>query len=260
MILTSSRRVVVAVLLLAPLAWAGALATAQVAGAAAAGAQTATVSGWVVDANSWLGQGARGLQYKGRSAASAEAGTPLVILTDDGSIVFPVQERAPAGTHASNLQLTFYVEQRVTVGGRLIRQGQEKAIAIQYVTSANDPAAGPPTAGRETPGVEIFARVTELNSWLNCGSSGPEQRDHTAMRARRGEPLVLVSDPGFVLYPVTKSTPSGPQSNGLLVNFAEQTVRVKGTLIERGKARAIIIDSVVAYMPVIAQGNLQTEK
>ncbi len=256
----SSRRVVAAVLLFVPLAWAGALTAAQVAGAAAPGAQTVTVSGWVVDANSWLGQGVRGPQYQGRSAASAEAGSPLVILTDNGSIVFPVQFGASAGTHASNLQLTSYAEQRVTVGGWLIRRGQEKAIVIQYVTSANDPAAGPPTSVRETPGVEIVARVTELNSWLNRGSSGPEQRDHTAARARSGEPLVLVSDPGFVLYPVTKSTPSGPQSNGLLVNFAEQTVRVKGTLIERGNARAIIIDSVAAYAPVIAQGSLRTER
>ncbi len=68
-------------------------------------------------------------------------------------------------------------------------------------------------------------------------------------------------EPGAtLLYPVTKSTPSGPQSNGLLVNFAEQTVRVKGTLIERGNARAIIIDSVAAYAPVIAQGSLRTER
>ncbi|MCX6843998.1 MAG: hypothetical protein NTX53_17175 [candidate division WOR-3 bacterium] len=143
--MTSTGRVAVAVLLLAPLAWVGALATAQVVGTAAAGAQTetrfddefktdgrgtlavtvsgwvappmwadslpadqvvgtaaadsqpatllddesyedgpgrpdVTVSGWVVDANSWLGQGVRGPQYQERSAASAEAGTPLVIL------------------------------------------------------------------------------------------------------------------------------------------------------------------------------------
>ena len=78
--MTSARRIVLAVLLLAPLAWAGALAAAQVVGTAAAGARAATVTGWVVDANSWLGQGIRGPQHQARSAASAEAGTPLVIL------------------------------------------------------------------------------------------------------------------------------------------------------------------------------------
>ena len=260
MILISARRVVVAVLLLTPLAWAGALAAGQVVGAAAAGAQVATVTGWVVDANSWLGQGVRGPQYQARSAASAEAGTPLVILTDDGSIMFPVQLTPPAGTHASNLKLVSYAEQRVTVGGRLIRQGREKAIVIEYVTRANDPAAAPPTPARETPGVEFVARVTEMNSWLGQNRSGFEQRYNTMACADRGDPLVLVSDSGYVLYPVTKSAPSGLTANGLLVNYAEQTVRVKGTLIERGNARAIIINSVTAYAPSVVQGSLLSEK
>jgi len=254
----SARRVVVVVLLLVPLAWAGALAVGQVVGAVAGGVQAATVTGWVVDANSWLGQGIRGPQYQARSAASAEAGTPLVILTDDGSIVFPVQLRPPAGTHASNLKLSPYAEQRVTVGGRLIRRGREKAIAIDYVTRANSPATGPTTPGRKTPGVELVARVTEMNSWL--GQNGTGRRDYTVKCARRGEPLVLVNDSGYVIYPVTMSMPSGPPANGLLVNYAEQTVRVKGTLIERGGELAIMIDSVAAYSPVVAQRNPQTEE
>ncbi len=256
----SARRMVAAVLLLAPLLWAGTLPTAQVVGTAAAEARVATVSGWVVDANSWLGQGIRGLQHHARSAASAEAGTPLVILTDDGSIVFPVQLASPAGTHASNLKLVSYAEQRVTVGGRLIRQGREKAIVIEYVTRANDPGAAPPIPARETPGVEVIARVTEMNSWLRQGRSGFEQRGNTMARAGRGEPLVLVSDSGYVLYPVTKSTPSGLAANGLLMNFAEQTVRVRGTLIERGKERAIMIDSVAAYTPGTEMESLRADR
>ncbi len=258
--MTSARRIVLAVLLLAPLAWAGALAAAQVVGTAAAGARAATVTGWVVDANSWLGQGIRGPQHQARSAASAEAGTPLVILTDDGSIVFPVQLTPPAGTHSSNLKLAPYAEQRVTVGGRLIRQGRENAIVIEYVSRANDPAAGPPTTARETSGVEVIARVKEMNSWLGQGGSGPEQRDRTAARARSGEPLVLVNDSGYVLYPVTMSTPSGPAANGLLMDYAGQTVRVTGTLIERGGERAIMIDSVAAYLPGTELGSLRAER
>jgi len=258
MIMISSIRVVGAVFLLAPLAWGGALTTAKVVGDATA--MVVAVSGWVVDANSWLGQGIRGPQHQARSAASAEAGTPLVILTDDGSIVFPVQLTPPAGTHASNIKLMPYAEQRVTVGGRLIRQGREKAIVIQYVTSANDPAAVQPAPTRETPGVEILARVTELNSWLGRGRSGLEQRGNTMACAGRGDPLVLVSDSGYVLYPATKSTPSGLAANGLLMHHAEQTVRVKGTLIERGTGRAIIIDSVAAYAPDMTQGRVQAER
>ena len=244
--MTNAGRLIAAVLLMAPLAWAGALTAAQVVGTAAAGARAATVTGWVVDANSWLGQGVRGLQHHGRSAASAEAGTPLVILTDDGSIVFPVQVASRAGTHVSNLKLMPYAEQRVIVGGRLIRQGRENAIVIEYVTRANEPANVPPTPTRETSGVEIVARVVGLNSWL--GQDGPGRDDSMVKLARPGEPLVLVDDSGYVLYPVTKSTPSGLAANGLLANYAEQTVRATGTLIERGGERAIMIDSVAAYV------------
>jgi len=253
-----ARRVVVAVLLFVPLAWAGALTTAQVVRDAAADAMPVTVSGWVVDANSWLGQGVRGPQYQGRSVASAEAGTPLVLLTDDGTIVFPIQVRQPAITHAINLKLKSYAQQRVRVDGRLIRRGPEKAIVIQYVTPVKDPAVDAPTPAEETSRVEVVARVVGLNSWMGQDGSGPG--DSVVRLARFGEPLVLVDDSGYVLYPVTKSTPSGPASHYLLADHAEHKVRVKGTLIERGKARAILIDNVVAYAnaPDVAQGNLQT--
>ena len=249
MIMISLKRVVVAVFLLAPLAWGGALTTAKVVGDAAA--MVVAVSGWVVDANSWLGQGVRGPQYQGHAVASAEAGTPLVLLTDDGSIVFPVQPRPPAGTHAINLKS--YAQQRVRVGGRLIRQGPEKAIVIQYVTSDNGPAVDPPPPTEETSRVEVVARVVGLNSWM--GRDGSGSGDSVVRVARFVEPLVLVDDSGYVLYPVTKSTPSGPASHYLLADHAERKVRVKGTLIERGKARAILIDNVSAYEPNLAQGN-----
>ncbi len=323
MIVTNTGRVAVAVLLLAPLAWLGALATAQGVGTAAAGAQTetgldnelkmagrgtpavtvsgwvappmwadsvpanqvvgtapadsqpatwlddesyedgpgrpdVTVSGWVVDANSWLGQGVRGPQYQGRTAASAEAGTPLVILTDDGSIVFPVQLRPPAGTHASNLKLVAYAEQRVTVGGRLIEQGLEKAMVIQYVTSDKDPTDEPPTPAGETSDVEIAVRIVGLNSWL--GQDGSGIRNSARKDARDGEPLVLVDGYGHVFYPVTKSTPSGPASHDLLLTYVAQDVWVKGTLIERGGERGIMIDSVAAYTPDIAQRGVTVGK
>ncbi len=245
----SFRALVMAMVVLLPVAGSGARYAAE------AGAQVAAVSGWVVDANSWLGQGIRGPDKRSCSVASAEAGTPLVLLTDDGSIVFPVQPVPPAGTHASNLKLEPYAEQRVTIGGKLIQQGKERAIVVEYVTRANDQASGPPTPGRETPGVEIVARVAEVNSWLGQGRSGLEQRGNTMACVSRGDPLVLVNDSGYVLYPVTKSTPSGLSANGLLMDYAEQMVRVTGTLIERGRQRAIIIDSVAAYTPEAEQAN-----
>jgi len=249
----SAKRIVVAVFLLASLARAGALITAQVVRDAVADAVGSAVSGWVVDANSWLGQGVRGPQYERRSVASAEAGTPLVLLTDDGTIVFPIQLRPPAITREINLKLKSYAQQRVRIGGRLIRRGPEKAIVIQYVTSEHDPAVDAPIPAEEPSRVEVVARVVGLNSWMGQDGSGPG--DSAVKLARFGEPLVLVDDSGYVLYPVTKSTPSGPASHYLLADYAEHKVRVKGTLIERGKARAILVDNVSAYEPNLAQGN-----
>ena len=137
----------------------------------------------------------------------------------------------------------------------------EYCITVQHgVSRANDPGAAPPTPARETSGAVIAARVTEMNSWLRQGRSGFEQRGNTMARAGRGEPLVLVSDSGYVLYPVTKSTQSGLAANGLLMNFAEQTVRVRGTLIERGKERAIMIDSVAAYTPGTEMESLRADR
>jgi hypothetical protein len=86
---------------------------------------------------------------------------------------------------------------------------------------------------------------------MGQGGSGPGGSG--VKLARVGEPLVLVDGSGHVLYPVAERTYSGPASHSLLADHAGQKVRVKGKLIERGRARAILIDNVSAYEPNLAR-------
>lgn len=131
-------------------------------------------------------------------------------------------------------------------------------MVIQYVTSDNDPTDEPSTSAVETTDVEIVARVMGLNSWL--GQAESESRNALGKGTRAGEPLVLVDGAGYVFYPVTRNSPSGPAAHDLLLSYVAQDVSVKGTLIQRGRERAIIIDSLAAYTPDIAQGSVRAEK
>lgn len=208
-----------------------------------------TVSGWVVDANSWLGYGIRGQRHLSSTVGSAEAGTPLVILTDDGSIVYPVQTQMPSGTLASNRLLLPYANQRVTVSGKLVSRGKERGIVVQVVTADREPASGPTAPVREARDTTIRGTVTDLNSWLALGLSGPEHRSFAQARARMGQVLVLLGDDGGIYYPVATKMPSGPASTPALIDHAERTVLAFGTLIQRGPARALMIDFVIPPKP-----------
>lgn len=213
------------------------------------GLQSGTVSGWVVDANSWLGHGARGEDHRSCAVGNAGAGTPLVILTDDGSVVYPVQLHRPAGTWASNRLLVAYADQRVTVIGKLVKRGRERGIEVEVVTADRGPAAETPMPVRRVGDTTIAARVADLNSWLGKGLPGPENRESAQSRGRAGKVFVLVGDDGSIIYPVAAKMHSGPAATDLLVYHDEDSVLARGTLIQRGPASAMVIESVSAAEP-----------
>jgi hypothetical protein len=213
------------------------------------GLVSGTISGWVVDANSWLGHGARGEEHRSIASASACAGTPLVILTDDGSVVYPVQLRMPDGSWTSNRLLVPYADRRVTVTGKLVRRGEEKGIAVEVVTADREPETEFRVSVRRVQDTTIAATVTDLNSWLGLGLSGPGHRAFAQARARTGQVLVLIGDDGGIIYPVAAQMPSGPVATDLLIQHAQRRVQVRGTLAQRGPARAIFIRTVSALEP-----------
>ena len=279
--MSNARQMVVGVIALALLAWTGALraeentipvdnhADAEAgngggAGGGIAAADTATVAssvtGWVVDASCWLGKGIRGEKHQQCAVACANMGTPLVILTDRGSIVYPVMLTTPSSPKENNAQLIPFAEQRVTVTGKVIKRGRERGIVIETVAKAPEPEKAVSFAERETANVQLVARVADLSCWVGKGEAGPAHTKCAQACAKAGEPLVLVSDSGYVYYPVTQTMPSGPADNAMLMNYCEQKVQVTGKLIQRGRERAIVIDKVAAYAPKSKPGSSQPGK
>jgi hypothetical protein len=200
----------------------------------------------VIDPNCWLGKGARGPNHRTCAVACANLNTPLAILTDDGSVVWPVLLTAPTGPKPNNDKLIPFAETRVSVTGQVIDRGKERAIVLSDIKNAAEPAVAPTFADKENPDTVLTAQVADLNCWLGQGAKGAGHRDCAIACAKLGQPLVLLTDDGYIYYPVVKTMPSGPAGNDMLMAFAEQRVNVKGTMIQRGNARAFIIESVAA--------------
>ncbi len=279
--MSNVRQMVVAVIALALPVWTGALfaeqavvpieATAQTEagtgggvdnGIAAeeAGTPANTVTGWVVDAGGWLGMGLDGAKHQQDAVASANMGSPLVILTDHGAVVYPVTLTAPSSPKANNARLLPFAGQRVTVTGQVIRRGRERGVVIETVAKAPGTEKTASFADRETTGVRLVARVADLSCWVGKGESGAAHVQCAQACAKAGEPLVLVSDSGYIYYPVSKTMPQGPADVATLMKYCEQKVQVTGRLIERGRERAIVIDNVTAYAPVTEQGSLRSDR
>jgi hypothetical protein len=258
---TPAVQVVLAVLL-----YGGALrvqrvpATGETGYAAAAGSPTDTVGGWVVDANDWLDHGFLGVRHRQSALNNADLGTPLVILTDRGSIVYPVTMTSPTGPMVDNVRLIPFAEQRVIVSGKVITRGGERGVVIEKVARAPGAEALKSFPSRETAGFRLVARVADLSSWLsNCDSCAADGRRAQA-RAEDGDPLVLVTDSGCIYYPVVRDTTTNPPDFTTLIRHFEQMVVATGTVITRGRARAIVIHDVAAYEPRTEQETLRPEK
>jgi len=90
--------------------------------------------------------------------------------------------------------------------------------------------------------VEFTAQVVDLSCKVVYGLTGEEHRMCAQVCADQGIPLVLLHD-GELYMPVSKGMP-GTGSNEQLKPHAEQEVKVKGKVIERGGQKTIIIESV----------------
>ncbi len=205
-----------------------------------------TVSGWVVDVNGWLDKGFIGIKHEEAAVTAADLGGPLVILTDRGSVVYPVTLTAPAGPMMDNVRLRPFVEQRVIVMGKVVRRGRERGIVIEQVARGPGAEATLSFPVRETASARLVARVTDLSLWLAKGDSGVADAKRARARADDGEPLVLVSDSGYIYYPVVPTVAKGPADVHSLIEYCDQKVQVTGKIIVRGMERGIVIDGVAA--------------
>ncbi len=91
--------------------------------------------------------------------------------------------------------------------------------------------------------VTLTANVIDLSCKVVHSLEGPDHRMCAQVCADQGIPLALLGSDGQIYLPVTLAMP-GHGDNERLKPFAEQTVRVKGKVIERGGMKSIIIEEI----------------
>jgi hypothetical protein len=220
------------------------------AGAIARTERVDTVSGWVVDANDWLDRGELGVRHKEAAVVSADLGEPLVILTDSGSLVYPVTLTMPSGPLMDNIRLIPFAEQRIKAIGSIVTEGGEKGIVVDRILKAAAVGHARAFPAREVADTSVFGRITALSCWLGQLDTGADYMECSRAHAETGEPLVVVSDSGYMYYPVDRDTATDPPGFTRLAKYIEQDVVAFGTVIARGRERAMVIDSVAAHTPV----------
>lgn len=106
--------------------------------ALAADAPTVTVKGYVVDSACAFTKDLAKPISKQCATACANAGSPLVILAEDGNIYWPIAATTPSS--GQNSKLLPFAADKVTVTGKTYQRGGSKAIVIEKIE--------PQTAGK----------------------------------------------------------------------------------------------------------------
>lgn len=97
----------------------------------AAGAPTATVKGYVLDSACAFTKGLSKPISKQCATSCAKAGSPLVILADDGTIYWPIADTTPSS--GQNPKLLPFAGDKVMATGRIYERGGSKAIVIEKI-------------------------------------------------------------------------------------------------------------------------------
>jgi hypothetical protein len=97
----------------------------------AADAPTVTVKGYVLDSACAFTKGVRKPISKQCAISCANAGSPLVILSDDGTIYWPIAGTTPSS--GQNSKLLPYAGEKVAATGKVYQRGGSKAIVIEKI-------------------------------------------------------------------------------------------------------------------------------
>jgi hypothetical protein len=101
----------------------------------AADAPTVTVKGYVLDSACALTKGLSKPISKQCAISCASAGSPLVILADDGTIYWPIADTTPSS--GQNSKLLPYAGEKVTATGKVYQRGGSKAIVFEKIEAQN---------------------------------------------------------------------------------------------------------------------------
>lgn len=105
-------------------------------GSARAAGKHAMLKGYVIDSACTFVQDLKKPISSHCAVACAKAGSPLVILADDGSIYWPISAQVPAP--GQNQRLLPFAGERVTVAGTVYQKGGSKAIVISKIAKAGN--------------------------------------------------------------------------------------------------------------------------
>lgn len=107
----------------APLLWAAEIT-----------ADPISVTGWVLDSACAITKGLDKPISRDCALACAKAGSPLVLLADDGTIYWPISDKTPSS--GQNDRLLPFAGQRVTASGKGYVRGGSHAIVLQNIQAA----------------------------------------------------------------------------------------------------------------------------
>lgn len=99
--------------------------------ALAADAPTVTVKGYVIDSACAFTKDLAKPVSRRCATACANAGSPLVILADDGTIYWPIVATTPSS--GQNSKLLPFAGDKVTVTGKTYQRGGSKAMVIEKI-------------------------------------------------------------------------------------------------------------------------------
>ena len=97
----------------------------------AADTPTATVKGYVLDSACAFTKGLSKPISKQCATSCAKAGSPLVILSEDGTIYWPIADTTPSS--GQNPKLLPFAGDKVTATGKIYERGGSKAIVIEKI-------------------------------------------------------------------------------------------------------------------------------
>jgi len=122
--------------MLRKLRWAVTLAALLVVGVhiARAEGQPATINGYVLDSACAFTKNLKKPISADCAVACAKAGSPLVILTDSGTIYWPISDATPA--QGQNGRLLEFAGKRVVVTGKVYQRAGSRAVVIATIEAS----------------------------------------------------------------------------------------------------------------------------
>jgi hypothetical protein len=98
--------------------------------------ETVSIKGYVLDSACAFTKDLKKPVSKACAESCAAAGSPLVILTADGAIYWPISDATPAS--GQNAKLLPFAAQRVVVTGKVYDRGGSHAIVIEKIAALSE--------------------------------------------------------------------------------------------------------------------------